>query len=112
MTTRDESIRTLAVALWGLDLNPPNVRRIATKAIAASPSLAADLDLGTAWRLAGREGIRDLIAGAIHAGCEAEWKRRGEAGVLAITMHFRDAHTETADRITDALRAALEARPR
>ena len=55
MTIRDESIKALEVALWGLNLDPPNVHRITREAFTASPTLAADLDLGTAWRMAQAE---------------------------------------------------------
>lgn len=49
-TIRDESTRTLAEALGYGD--PVVAAEMATGILAASPTLAADLDFATAWRMA------------------------------------------------------------
>lgn len=71
-TIRDESTRTLAEALVedrslrSLSnrvgrLNRVWYERMAAELLDASPTLAADLDLATAWRMAGPEGIARLF---------------------------------------------------
>lgn len=73
MTIRDQSTRTLGEALaLGLRGDPtPGYRHtprtdrqyeaLAERILAASPTLAADIDLATAWRMAGPEGIARLF---------------------------------------------------
>lgn len=56
MTIRDESTRTLAEALHHYSGSVPAVAvGMAEGILAASPTLAADIDLATAWRMAQAE---------------------------------------------------------
>lgn len=133
MTTRETSIRTLAEALhrhehpaWadcrlgeGMLVNrdgrmvPPEWRGErkcewdALQMLAASPTLAADLDLGTAWRLA----VAALPEGHhLSVALPAD----GDPCVAMAWDGKADESGHGPDPIAalDALRAALEARPR
>lgn len=61
MTIRDESTRTLAEAIAGSMFESDDDYADAAGIFAASPTLATDLDLATAWRMAGPEGIARLF---------------------------------------------------
>lgn len=112
MTTRDESVRTLAEAM-----GPPNdITRART--ILQSPKLSADLDLGTAWRLAvaalpeGR-GLSLALDGPGYVASATRWDLDAiEAWSGCDHMERCDCPAPTPIAALDALRAALEARPR
>lgn len=113
MTIRDESIKALEVALWGLNLDPPNVHRIARESFAASPTLATDLDFATAWRMA---------VGALPEGWVFEGVYRTESGrwyafacgtdTGGSSIPAVDAHGPTPTEALVALTAALRERAR
>ena len=63
MTTTTDPTALLAEALWGINMAPPDVHRIAGEALRRSPTLARALAIGTAWLAAEAEAEAGIPKG-------------------------------------------------